>query len=115
MVAITGDGGLSMCLGELATAARYGTNIVIVVVNDAALSLIDIKQQRQQRPSRGVRYRPTDFALAARSMGCHGISVRRDQDLRDALYDAFCLTGPVVVDVEANPDGYGDQLVALRG
>ena len=48
-VAITGDGGMMMSLAELSTAARLGANLTVIVLNDAALSLIDIKQQRQQR------------------------------------------------------------------
>jgi len=115
IAAITGDGGLLMTLGELATAARCGANMVIVVVNDAALSLIDIKQARQQRLSRGVRYPATDFAAAARAMGCGGINVGPDDDLDACLVQAFDTAGPVVVDIQANADGYGDQLAALRG
>ncbi len=57
VAAITGDGGLMMCLAELATAVERRCPLVIVVLNDAALSLIDIKQQ--QRPNRGVRYPAT--------------------------------------------------------
>ena len=62
VVAFTGDGGLLMCLSELTTAVSQGCRIVILVINDAALSLIDIKQQRQQQPSCGVRYAPVNFA-----------------------------------------------------
>ena len=58
VLACSGDGGLLMCLSELTTAVERGCRLVVVVLNDAALSLIDIKQQRQQRPSRGVRYPP---------------------------------------------------------
>ena len=44
VIAFAGDGGLAMCLGELATAAEQGCAIMVVVFNDAALSLIDVKQ-----------------------------------------------------------------------
>jgi acetolactate synthase I/II/III large subunit len=43
VIAFVGDGGLAMCLGELATAAEQSCAIVIVVFNDAGLSLIEIK------------------------------------------------------------------------
>ena len=55
VIAFTGDGGLMMCLAELATAAQHGCRLTVVVLNDAALSLIDVKQRRQQRPPEGVR------------------------------------------------------------
>jgi len=59
-VAVTGDGGLMMCLGELSTAAAHGCKVITVVLNDESLSLIDIKQQWQDLETAGVRFPPTD-------------------------------------------------------
>ncbi|MEX2454200.1 MAG: thiamine pyrophosphate-dependent enzyme, partial [Rhodospirillaceae bacterium] len=114
-VALTGDGGMMMCLGELSTAARLGARLRVVVLNDAALSLIDIKQQRQQRPPLGVRYPAADFAGAARAMGCAAWSVGPGASLDAALAEAFAADGPALVDVTVDPSGYRDQLIALRG
>ncbi len=115
VVAVTGDGGMMMSLSELSTAARLGLRMTVVVVNDAALSLIDIKQQRQQRPPLGIRYPETDFASAARSLGCAGWRVGRDDALARALGEALAFDGPSVVDVTADPSGYRDQMIGLRG
>jgi acetolactate synthase-1/2/3 large subunit len=115
VVAFTGDGGLMMCLSELATAARLGCPIVVVVFNDAALSLIDIKQQKQQRPSRGVRYPPVDLAGAAAALGCRGWRAGPDQLLAPILEAALAGPKPALVDVTIDPSGYLAQLEALRG
>ena len=114
-VAMTGDGGLMMCLSELATAVRYGLNVVVIVFNDAALSLIDIKQQRQQRQSRGVRYPAVDLAAAARGLGCRAWRVDEGAPLEPVLAEAFAGTGPAVIDIAVDPAGYGAQLAGLRG
>jgi acetolactate synthase I/II/III large subunit len=114
-VAITGDGGMMMCLAELSTAARLKAALTVIVLNDAALSLIDIKQQRQQRPPLGVRYPRVDFATAARGMGCDSWTVGPHDPLEFALAEAFSAEGPTLVDVSVNPSGYRDQLIALRG
>lgn len=114
-VALTGDGGMMMSLAELSTAARIGANLTVVVLNDAALSLIDIKQQRQQRPPLGVRYPKADFAAAARGMGCEAWTVGAQDPLEFALAEAFETHGPTLVDVTVDPSGYRDQLTALRG
>ncbi len=114
-VALTGDGGMMMCLGELSTASRLGAKVTVVVLNDAALSLIDIKQQRQQRPPLGVRYPRADFASAARGMGCAAWTVGEKDSLEDALNAAFAVDGPALVDVTVDPGGYRDQLAGLRG
>jgi len=114
-IAVTGDGGMMMCLAELSTAARLGAAMTVVVLNDAALSLIDIKQQRQQRPPLGVRYPRPDFATAARGMGCASWTVATLDPLEFALAEAFETEGPTLVDVSIDPSGYREQLIALRG
>jgi len=115
VLAVTGDGGLLMCLAELSTAARLGCRLCVLVLNDAALSLIDIKQQRQQRPPEGVRTPPVDFAAAARGLGCRAWSVAAGAPLEPALRAAFAEDGPTLIDVTIDPSGYGAQLAALRG
>ncbi len=115
VIAFTGDAGLMMCLAELSTAARLGCRLTVVVLNDAALSLIDIKQQRQQRPSSGVRYPALDFAAAARGLGCRAWTVGRGEPVEPALRAAFAEDGPTLVDVRVDASGYGAQLAALRG
>ena len=115
VVAMTGDGGLHMCLAELATAARHGCRIVVVVFNDSRLSLIDIKQQRQQRASRGVRFAAMDHAAVAQGLGCRGWRVAATDPLAPALAEAFAEDGPALVDVTVDPDTYNAQYEALRG
>ena len=115
VVAFTGDGGLMMCLGELKTTVENSCRIVVVVLNDAALSLIDIKQQRQRSASRGVRYPPADLAVIARALGWQSWHVQAHEDLTPAMTGAFAHEGPALIDVTIDPAGYGDQLAALRG
>ena len=114
VVAITGDGGLSMCLTELATAARLSVPLVTVVFNDAALSLIDIKQQAQQRPSLGVRYPTIHYAAAAEAMGVAAQRVEGPDALSKAVTEAVARGGPSLVEVTVDPSGYPDMLSALR-
>ena len=104
-----------MCLAELSTASDLGCNLTVVVLNDAALSLIDIKQQRQQRPPSGVRTPAADFAAAARGLGCRAWSVGQGDPLEPVLKAALAADGPTLVDVAIDPSGYGAQLEALRG
>ena len=114
-VAFTGDGGLMMCIGELATAAQTGARLVTVVFNDSALSLIDIKQQQRQLAPAGVAFAPTDFATVAEGFGVAGFRADTPENYRKALRAAFAVEGPSLVDVRVNPAGYPAQLQAMRG
>lgn len=114
VIAITGDGGMLMCLAELSTAARLNIPVTVVVLNDAALSLIDIKQQHLQHPVCGVRYPAVDFATAARGLGCEAWHVGAEEPIEEVLSLALSTGGPSVIDVTVNAIGYRDQLAALR-
>ncbi|MGE0715770.1 MAG: thiamine pyrophosphate-binding protein [Alphaproteobacteria bacterium] len=115
VVAFTGDGGLAMCLGELATAAQTGARVVVVVLNDAALSLIDIKQQQRQMARDGVALGRADFAAVAEGLGVRGYRAHDLPGYRAALAAAFAGEGPALIDALVVPDGYLAQMTALRG
>jgi acetolactate synthase-1/2/3 large subunit len=114
-IAFTGDGGLLMCLGELSTAVQQRVRIVVIVFNDASLSLIDIKQQQRKLETRGVRWDRPDFAETMRAMGGRGLRATDAEGLRRGMAEALQCDGPVLIDVAVDPDGYSDQLKALRG
>lgn len=114
-VALTGDGGLAMCLAELATAARNRLPVVVVVLNDAALSMIDLKQQQRGHESRGVRYPALDFAAIAEGAGCRAWRAADKATLDEALAQAFACGGPALIDVAVDPTEYRAQFEAIRG
>jgi acetolactate synthase I/II/III large subunit len=116
VVAFTGDGGLGMTLAEVETAVRLGLRIVVVVFNDAALSLIEIKQRPAgQGGQEAVRYRRTDFAAAAIAMGAAGAAVGTERDLAAALAGALRRPGPTVIDASVDPACYPAVMDLSRG
>lgn len=114
-IAFTGDGGLLMCLGELATAVQTRARIVVVVFNDASLSLIDIKQRSRKLPAQGVRWTRPDFAAVMTGLGGRGYRAATIGEYRKALHAALRGKGPALIDVRVDPSGYPRQLAALRG
>lgn len=115
VIAFTGDGGLLMCIGELATAARVGAKLCIVVFNDSTLSLIQIKQQGRGMARDGVDWPRQDFAAIARGFGLQASSVSTPEEYEAALARAWQSEGPVLIDVHVDPSGYLAQSKALRG
>ncbi|HTO46885.1 MAG TPA: thiamine pyrophosphate-binding protein [Burkholderiales bacterium] len=116
VIAFSGDGGLMMCAGELATAAELGCRLTVVVFNDSSLAMIGVKQRQRKFPAAGVDYvRSTDFAAVAKGFGCRGYRVEKGADLGPRLAEAMRGAGPALVDVVVDPAPYNAQLRALRG
>ena len=115
VLCFTGDGGLMMCLGELCTAVEQQAQVIVIVFNDSALSLIDIKQQSRALESNGVRWQHHDFAGTMRALGGFGASVTTEQEFVTAMATALKTNGPSLIDVSIDPSGYPEQLKAMRG
>ncbi len=106
VVAITGDGGFNMTLGDLETARRTGANPIIVIVNNAASGYVKALQHAMM----GGRYQSADllemnYAAIASSMGCCGIRVEDPGTLETAFKKAFEQRDqPTVIDVIVTRD-----------
>jgi len=114
-VAFTGDGGLLMALGELATAVALGVNLTIVVFNDATLSLIDIKKGERDLPAAALDWPEADFAKVMQALGGLGLKAADDTGAAEALAKALTHRGPALVDIRVDPGSYPGQIKALRG
>ena len=114
-LAFTGDGGLLMALGELATAAALGVRLVVVVFNDATLSLIDIKRDGRDLPEGALGWPEADLAGVMRSLGGLGLRAQDEAEYAAALDEALAAPGPALVDVLVDPGSYPAQIRALRG
>jgi acetolactate synthase-1/2/3 large subunit len=116
VLAFTGDGGLGMTLAEIETAVRLSLRVVVIVFNDAALSLIKIKQRPAgQGGEEAVRYRPVSFAAAAAALGAAGAAVGTERELAAALTDALARPGPTVIDASVDPACYPAVMDLSRG
>lgn len=110
---LTGDGGLGMSMAEIETLARLELDVTVVVFNDAALSLIALKQGDTQSGGPAVTYAATDFATVAVAMGVSGIVARSVDELRNAVESAP--RGPLLVDARIDPSTYRHVIGTIRG
>ena len=101
VVAISGDGGFNMMLGELETARRAGCGLTVIVVNNAASGYVKALQHAMM----GGRYQSADlkemdYAAIARTMGCGGVRVEDPEALSPALRQGMEERDrPTVIDV----------------
>ncbi len=106
VVAIIGDGGLSMYLGELETAVRLGLDLTIVVLVDGSLSLIKLGQAQRGYRAFGVDFNRIRIAEIAEAMGARGVRVETEEQVRDAVESARTRDGVTVVEAIVDAAAY---------
>jgi len=103
-VAIIGDGGLTMLIGELATAVKYQLPIRVFVFVNNTLGMIKWEQMVfLGNPEYGCELQPIDFAAIARACGATGIRLEEPADCGRVIDEAFAAKGPVVVEAIVDP------------
>jgi acetolactate synthase-1/2/3 large subunit len=115
VVCFTGDGGFMMVAAELETAVRLRLPITVIVFNDAALSLIEIKQEQKGYAGVSMRYAGPDLAAFARSFGVTSWSVTDEAGFTSAFIAAQRAPGPTLIDARIDPTGYREMLEIVRG
>ncbi|WP_349269332.1 pyruvate dehydrogenase [Mycolicibacterium parafortuitum] len=99
VVALAGDGGLTMLFGELITLVQNRLPVKIVVFNNSSLNFVELEMKAAGIVNFGTDLTNPNFADVAHALGIFGRRVERPDELRAALADAFAVDGPAVVDV----------------
>ncbi|MFZ4451243.1 thiamine pyrophosphate-binding protein [Salibacterium aidingense] len=105
VLCVVGDGSLGMSLGELETAVREKTNIIIVLMNDRSYGNIKQEQLRDFGPRYiGVEFIDVDFTGVVKAMGGEGERVTRVSEFKEAFVRAQKAEGIYIIDTLINPD-----------
>ncbi len=99
VIALSGDGGLAMLLGELITLRQLRLPVKVVVLNNGALSFVELEMKAAGIVTYGTDLDNPDFAGIARATGLFGAQVDKAGELEDTLRAAFAHDGPALVDV----------------
>ncbi len=114
VVCFSGDGGFMMGACEMATAMKYGINVVTVVVNDDALSSIKGSQEKEcdGRTVDTDLVNP-DFVKFAESFGAYAVRVDNLSNFKSILQDALAADRPAVIEVPMQDRQ--EELIGLIG
>ncbi|MFD5413906.1 thiamine pyrophosphate-dependent enzyme [Streptomyces nojiriensis] len=104
IVALCGDGGLSMLLGDLMTIRTYRLPVKLVVFDNRRLGMVKLEQEQAGLPEFGTELDNPDFAAVATALGLTGIRVTDPAELHEGVRRAFETPGPVLLDVLTNPE-----------
>ena len=103
-VALCGDGGLSMMLGDLATIVQYKLPVKLIVFNNRSLGMVKLEMEVAGLPDWQTTMLNPDFARVALSMGMAGYNVSNPDDVLPTLTKAFASDGPVLVNIMTDPN-----------
>jgi pyruvate dehydrogenase (cytochrome) len=104
VISVSGDGGLSMLLGELVTARMYDLPIKVVVFNNSTLGMVKLEMLVNGLPDYGTDVHDVNYADVASAIGFHGERVTEPSRLREALQEAFAYNGPALIEVMTDPN-----------
>jgi len=103
VVSLSGDGGLSMLMGEMITVVAQKLPVKIVVFNNSTLGLVKLEMFVDGYPDFGVDVPAVDYAAVATALGFFAIRVEDPKELAGALASAFEHNGPALVDIVTDP------------
>jgi pyruvate dehydrogenase (quinone)/pyruvate oxidase len=105
VVALTGDGSLTMQMGELATLAQYDLPVKVVVMRNDVLGLIKWEQMAfLGNPQYGVQLAPVDFVKVAEACGLKATRIEDPAKVEQQLTDALNTEGPMLVEAVVDPN-----------
>lgn len=106
VICITDDGGFAMVMGDFLTAVKYDLPVKVFVFNNHELGMIMSEQKNENYSNWNTHLHNCDFAEYARSCGATGLKARTSQERKMAIETAFAVEGPVIVDIETDPNSY---------
>ena len=100
VIALAGDGGFNMLMGEFLTAVHHKLPVKVVVYNNSAFGLIRLEAESIGVPAfeKAIQFPNPDFAAFARACGGHGFTASKPGELTAAISEAFAADGPAIVD-----------------
>ncbi|MDH6187744.1 pyruvate dehydrogenase (quinone) [Streptomyces sp. CZ24] len=104
VVAMAGDGGFSMLMGDFLTLVQLNLPVKVVLFNNSSLGMVELEMLVGGLPAFGTTNHNPDFAAVARACGAYGVRVEKPKQLAGALKDAFKHDGPALVDVVTDPN-----------
>ncbi|HEY1973467.1 MAG TPA: thiamine pyrophosphate-dependent enzyme, partial [Pseudonocardia sp.] len=104
VVSMSGDGGLTMLLGELLTVAEHQVPVKIIAFNNGSLGMIRLEMMVAGYPSFQTDHGVADLAGIAQAAGVPSVMVDDPARLPGALRVAMAHDGPYLVDVHTDPN-----------
>ncbi|STW53654.1 pyruvate dehydrogenase [Klebsiella pneumoniae] len=115
VVAMCGDGGFSMLMGDFLSLAQMKLPVKIVIFNNSVLGFVAMEMKAGGYLTDGTELHDTNFARIAEACGIKGIRVEKASEVDEALQTAFRTDGPVLGRRRRRQRGTGDPAADQAG
>ena len=102
VVTFSGDGGLSMMLGDVLSLRQHKLPVKIIVFSNSSLAFVELEMMATGILGTGTGMVNPDFVALAQSAGMYGVRVEDPADLKEAVTAAFQHDGPALVEAVVN-------------
>ncbi|MGO3326416.1 thiamine pyrophosphate-dependent enzyme, partial [Gordonia sp. (in: high G+C Gram-positive bacteria)] len=99
VIALAGDGGLAMLLGELLTLVQADLPVKVVVYNNSSLNFVELEMKAAGFVNFGTELENPDFARVADAIGVRGFRAADSQTLSETVQEFLAHDGPALLDV----------------
>ena len=104
VIAVVGDGGFTMLMGEIITAVTYKLPIKLVIIKNNTLGQIKWEQMVfEGNPEYQCDLLPIDFVALARAVGAEGVRIDDQATAGEMLDKALAMPGPVIIEAVVDP------------
>lgn len=106
VVALVGDGGLMLGIGEIATMVQENTNMILLVMNDQGYGVMRGIQNNyfEGRQYYNELHTPS-YKKLGESMGCVSFLASSVEEFKGVIQQAMAINGPTVVEVDMTAIG----------
>lgn len=104
VISVSGDGGLSMLLGELVTARMHNLPLKVITFNNSTLGMVKLEMLVDGLPDFGTNVHDVSYAGVAEAIGFHAERVDDPKKLKKALEKALAFDGPALVEIITDPN-----------
>lgn len=104
VIALAGDGGLTMLLGELLTLTQHDLPVKTVVYNNDSLNFVELEMKAAGFVTHATDLNSPNLAAVADAVGMKGFRVEKPGELEDAVRAFMAHDGPALLDVVVERD-----------
>lgn len=102
VVALCGDGGLAMLLGDLLTLDQLNTPVKLVVFKNDSLAFVELEMKAAGILDFATELKNPDFAKLAEASGMLGLRAETPEQVQPLLRQALDHNGPALLEVLVN-------------